>query len=315
MKIIVVGAGSIGSRHIRNLIKLGYKNMSIVDKNANLLKHYSTNQFRCYKNYLEALRKERPEVAFICTPTALHLEHTKLALEFNCDIFIEKPISDTTLGLGNLKIKAKNKVVMVGCNWRFNVAYQSFERYIKSKEYGKPLYARIACGYYLPLARPGKDYKKVYASELNGGGVLLDSGSHVLNYLIDLFGDVAKINRLKNSINSLKIRSEEIAHILLEHKDGVTCDISLDYVSKKPINRIEVITDKGLLTLDLVQSTLIFDDGVRRKILFDENLDSDQMFLDEMKHFFKCIEKKSKPIQGIDEAKRVIEIILKGGSN
>lgn len=314
MKILVVGIGSIGSRHIKNLVEIGYNNIVIVDNNPVLLNQFS-NKFTCYSNYLPALRNEKPDIVFICTPTELHTKQALLALKFNCDVFIEKPISHTTENIDILKSYAKNKIVMIGCNWRFNKAFKAFERSLKNASFGKVLYVRIACGYYLPTARPYRDYKKIYASKKRGGGVLLDTGSHILNYLIAIFGDIEIIISLKNPINSLGIQSDEITHLIIRHKSGITCDISMDYVSKKTTNRIEAITDKGSLTLDLVSHILNFNDGINDKILFNKKLDTNEMFVNELRYFFQCVKNRTQPLQGINEAKKVLDAILKGEKN
>lgn len=309
MKIIVIGAGSIGQRHLKNLGVLGYRDITVVDTNRGLLKNLQ-KEYKCYRDLKSALASEEPEIAFICTPTHLHIKQARLALEAGCHVFIEKPISNKADGIDQLRVLAIGKVVMVACNWRFSKAFRVLEKVLESGNFGKVLYARIAAGYFLPSARPGADYKKIYAAKRNEGGVLLDSGSHVVNYLIALFGDIHKIYYLKNSLGSLRIESDEIVHILIEHSNGVTCDISLDYVSRKSTNRIEIICEKGILDLDLVDNLLTFEDGKRKDILFNERLDPNQMFIDELEYFFKCIKTKSKPLQGIDEARKVLEILL-----
>lgn len=310
-KIIVVGAGSIGARHISNLVSLGYTNLVVVDVDPNLLKKYS-GEFKCFQNYNDAIQSERPDVSFICSPTPFHLEQSLLALTAGCDVFIEKPIGDRLERIDELERGAKGKIVMVGCNWRFNRGFVAFSDTISSGRSGEVLYVRIAAGYFLPKARPGKNYKKIYASLKTGGGVLLDSGSHILNYSLALFGDISKIYSLKNTQNYLGIESDEITHLLTQHTSGVTCDISLDYVSRKPINRIEAVCSKGTLQLDLVANTLNWYDGKTEKILYNEkSLDPNLMYMDELKHFFECIDGRAKPLQTISDAKKVLELILK----
>jgi predicted dehydrogenase len=309
LKIMVLGAGSIGARHIKNLQGLGYKNITIADTSKDLLKSFS-GKFSCYEDYAVALKKERPDVVFICTPTKKHIAHASLALEYGCHVFIEKPVSDNLKSVSKLEKIINGKTVMVACNWRFNKAFLAMEKIIKSAKFGKVLYVRIAACYFLPNARPNFDFKNVYASKQKGGGVLLDTGSHVINYLDALFGELKNGFYLMNSLNYLNINSEEIVHMILQYRNGVTCDITFDYVSKKTINRIEVVCEKGLITLNLVQNRITVENDSKKEVLFDQPLDSNQMFTDELKHFFNCIDEGKKPLQDLEDAKRVLQTLL-----
>ena len=75
MKIAVVGAGSIGVRHLDNLNALGVKDITVVrhsSKSKKLGLPYEVNEVYSLS---EALDK-KPDALFICSPTSLHLEPT-----------------------------------------------------------------------------------------------------------------------------------------------------------------------------------------------------------------------------------------------
>src|SRR5258707_6217630 len=42
----------------------------------------------------ELIVKTKPDIVSICTPPALHLEHSTLALKAGCHVFSEKPLAD-----------------------------------------------------------------------------------------------------------------------------------------------------------------------------------------------------------------------------
>lgn len=311
--ILVIGAGSVGRRHIENLFCLGYSNVAVLDPDQATLNTLERNfSVRGYVDVRMALKKEQPAVVFVCSPTALHVRHTRAALDAGAHVFIEKPLSHNSTGVDALMKKAaqKKRVVMVGCNFRFNKSWQALERALASRRYGTPLHARVAFGYFLPVARKGVDYKKIYAAQKQGGGVTLDSGSHVIDYLTALFGVIKKSTTAKSALRPLGTKADEIAHILLEHTSGVATNVSLDYISKRPTHRIEVTTEQGTLTLDVKKEQLVFDDGKKIKKLYQgTGRDHDESFIEEIKHFFSCIKIPKKPLQGLSEARRVIELM------
>lgn len=312
--ILVVGLGSIGKRHLKNILALGYRNVSGVEPDkktaAAIKKEFS---IPIYDSLKEGLKNAKPDAVFVCSPTHLHISNAAAALRAGAHVFIEKPLSVNLKGVDNL-IRSANKnkkIVMVACNYLFYKGFQELKRILDSGVYGKPLFARATVGYYLPSARKNSNYKNLYAARKNqGGGVILDSGSHVVNYLSALLGPVVKNRAVAGRSRLLGIQSEESAALVLEHVGGILSTASLDYLSKKPVHRLEVVTDQGLLTLDIKEDNLVFESDKKKKIVYRGNRDTNQMFLDELKHFFHCLQKKEKPIQDLEEAKETLKILV-----
>lgn len=313
-KILISGAGSIGMRHFKNLSTLGYKKLTVCDPdNKRLNAVREIGDYPVYQNFLQALKKEKPTVVLICSPTDLHLQQANQALDYNADIFIEKPLSHRLVGVDNLIKKADKmkRIVMVACNYRFNKGWRTFKKNIVSGGVGKPLFVRVALGYYLPTARKNVNYKKIYAASHRGGGVILDSGSHVVDYLQDLFGKINGGFIHASSGSVLGIMSEEIAIIFLKHERRLESITVLDYISQKSIHRVEVVTNKGMITWNFIDDTVIFENSTVRKVVYRGKKDKNQMFLDELIHFFECVKKRKKPLQDLADARKVLKVLLK----
>lgn len=314
MKILIIGLGSIGRRHLKNILALGYRNVSGVEPDkktaAAIKKEFS---IPIYDSLKEGLNGAKPDVVFVCSPTHLHVPNATTALRAGVHVFIEKPLSLNLKGVDNLirLAKKKKKTVMVACNYLFNNGFRELEKVLDSGVYGKPLFSRVAVGYYLPLARKNLNYKNLYAARKDqGGGVILDSGSHVVNYLSVLFGPVIKGGVVAAKSHLLGIQSEEAAILVLEHAGGILSAASLDYLSKKPVHRLEVVTDHGLLTLDIKDDSLVFENDKKKKTVYRGNKDANQMFIDELKYFFHCLQKKKKPIQDLEEARHLTSLLV-----
>ena len=313
-KILIVGVGSIGTRHIRNLLLLGYRDIVLSDPSQEGLGEASRlGIFKIYADLQKALATEKPDVVLLCTPTHLHVPFALLALEYNAHVFIEKPISHTLQGIESLRrqAKKKRKVVMVACNYRFSKGFQKLQGVLQKRTFGVPLVVRVALGYHLPTARKGVSYKTTYAaSRKMGGGVVLDSGSHVVDYLSVLFGKAELSQVFKSSLHSIGIQSEEAATLMIRHKSGVLSTVALDYVSKKPMHRIEIVTDRGVLTLNMKEDYLTFEDGTSKKTIYKGNADANAMYLTELKHFLKCVKDGLIPNQDITMGEETIKTLL-----
>lgn len=314
MTILVIGAGSIGKRHLKNLLSLGYRDVFVADSDNSKAKGIEKDfGIKFYGTPAFALEKERPDVTLICVPTHLHIFLADLALNYNSHIFIEKPISHNLKGIDALIEKADriHRTVMVACNYRFHKVWLTLQKILKSERYGAPLLARVVSGYYLPSARTGVNFREVYSAKRMGGGVILDSGIHLIDYLCALFGDVSRGVCLKSSARFLDIDSEEAAYMLLEHSRGVMSSISLDYVSRKPIHRVEIVTEKGLILSDFKKDYVVFEDEAVRKTIHKGTGDVNSMFVNEIRHFFRCVKRGEKPLQDLRGGKLALEILLR----
>ena len=93
MKILVIGCGSIGEKHIRNLKSLGLDEISIFDPQIERVKYIAKEyHVKIFETLEDALRKE-PEVSFICTPPNSHVTIALAAARVSSHLFIEKPLS------------------------------------------------------------------------------------------------------------------------------------------------------------------------------------------------------------------------------
>ena len=96
MKIFVIGCGSIGQRHIKNLLKMGINEIEVYDQNKLLLEKIR-KKFRI--KALNSLKFNNPDCTLICTPPNSHLKLAKKSLDENSHVFIEKPLSNSLIGL------------------------------------------------------------------------------------------------------------------------------------------------------------------------------------------------------------------------
>jgi predicted dehydrogenase len=317
-RILIVGVGSIGKRHLQNLWKLGFRDIALCDTSREkLAAARRLGHFRAYRNMRIALKTEKPFAVFVCNPTHLHVPSATLSLQSGAHVFIEKPISHTLKGVDELARAAekRKRMVMVACNFRFQNGFRRLEKLVRQKRFGAPLVARVAIGYFLPAARKGVAYKSIYAARKGEGGVALDSGSHALDYLTALFGKAASSVALKGELHPLGIQSEEAAALMIRHRSGVLSSITLDYVSRKPTHRIEIVTDKGVLALDVKKDILTFEDERAKKVVYRGTGNQNTMFIDEARHFLRCARRGLRPLQDIAAAKETLRVLLSASHN
>ena len=102
MKILFIGTGSIGKRHLTNIMALGYQNISIVSRSGKKIQGFP--DLMVYKSLKQAIELDTFDSAFVCSPTANHVsEIIELVKAKVRNIYAEKPISNNWQDIESLK--------------------------------------------------------------------------------------------------------------------------------------------------------------------------------------------------------------------
>ncbi len=308
MKFLIAGCGSIGKRHIRNLINIGYKDIIAYDTDEKTLQSVKEElNVEISNDFNTALMKV--DAVFICTPNHLHTLFALKTVEAGKHVFIEKPLANKLEGLTRIKeISDKNDlIVQVGYNLQFHPIIKEVKKLIGEGGIGKILFVRIEYGSYLPNWRK-TDYRENYAAKKSTGGGIIFDDIHEINYALSLFGDVKRVFCSANKVSNLEIETEDNAEITLEMERGFAVNIHMDYLQKKPVREFKIIGEKKSLFGDLNAHTLIIENGEERKLNFtpDYNL----WYIEEVKHFIDCVKRNKKPINTFEDAVYDLKVVL-----
>lgn len=289
---MVIGCGSIGKRHIRNLKILKAGNIIAHDVDPDQCRNVEVEfGIKTYVNLDEAL-EQNPNVALICNPTSLHIPAAMAAARKSCHLFIEKPLSHTIEGVDELiEIVEKKKLIsLVGCNMRFHHGPRKVKDLIDSGIPGKIYSARIQTSAYLPTLRP--NYKNSYAAREDlGGGCVLDS-IHEIDLALWYFGDAMSVYSITRNMGALDIETEELSEIICEFRSGTIGSIHLDYVSRSYERTNQIIGENGSIFWDFMKGSVdVFKGEEDKWDIYDQpwNYDINQMFINELIYFLAHI--------------------------
>ncbi|HNL82977.1 MAG TPA: Gfo/Idh/MocA family oxidoreductase, partial [Chitinophagaceae bacterium] len=253
MNILLIGLGSIGKRHLKNILSIGYKNVTVVSSKNSLPEPFTA--LPVFKTIADATQNIQFTTAVICVPTAQHraalLECLQAGIEH---IYLEKPVSNNFLGIEQILEVYSNANIYVGFDMHYDIGLQKVKQLLDENKIGKIVSANAQVGQYLPDWRPQEDYTKGMSAKIDtGGGVMLDL-VHEFDYLYWLFGEVDKIACFNKNSNSLNIETEDIAEVLLQFKSGVIGTIHLDYLQQKLVRNCLITGSKGTIQWDLTSS-------------------------------------------------------------
>jgi predicted dehydrogenase len=312
--ILIVGLGSIGKRHVKN-IKEFFPAIKIIALrhskfNKNDLVNYGLHD--CVLSIEDALNYS-PDAAIICNPASEHLKFAKILAQSGIDLLIEKPISNSAVGVEELieLCKLNKCILMTAYNLRFLPSLVEFKNQIDLNRVGKILSIQSEVGQYLPSWRPESDYRMSVSANKNlGGGVLLEL-SHEIDYLYWIFGEFRWVNAHVSKQSSLDIDVEDSSKILLSFDNDLSASLNMDFFRHDTSRKCYAIGEKGTLLWDGISDEVkYFENGANAwKTIFKSNADKNLTYLEEIKYFFSKIETKSLPsISGYDGMKVIVAI-------
>jgi len=314
MKIAVIGCGSIGKRHIRNLLGLQIRDIIVYDKDNERLAAVATEFGVSSSTSLSEVFSYKPDAVIVCTPPSIHVPVALEAAKEGCHLFIEKPVSHNFDGLDQLlaEVVEKNLVTLVGCNFKFHPSFLKMKEILDSGVLGKIFSARCQFGQYLPDWHPWEDYRKTYSarSEL-GGGILLDS--HEFDYIQWFLGDVAEVFCFSDRVSDLEIDTEDTAEVLLRFSSGSIGEIHLDYTQRAYQRNYEFFGENGTLKWDFNdQRVRLFETGGKKWQVFEDPRDYDVnvMYVDEMRHFKDCIKNRTASMTDLHSGCKTLKVIM-----
>src|SRR5262245_27974604 len=123
MKVLVVGAGSIGKRHIGNLKTIGVSEIAVVETREDRLQEVKS-RFGVNEMYpsLDQALPQKFDGAVLCSPTALHVKQGLQLAEKGVHLMIEKPLADNLDGADQLHkiVEQKKLVALMAYPFRFD---------------------------------------------------------------------------------------------------------------------------------------------------------------------------------------------------
>lgn len=310
MRILVVGIGSIGTRHTANLLSLGYSNISLVSGKDVLDKSFS--RLKKYNSLESALIHDQYDAAIICTPTSFHAKDAIKILDSNIyNIYIEKPVNSTWDGVAELVqlSKAKNARIVIGYDLHFDPGVLKVKELISTGLYGKPLSANAIVGQYLPDWRPKENFMQGSSARKDtGGGVLLDL-IHEFDYLYWLFGHVSTVAAFHTSGEILGIETEEIADVLLKFQEGITATVHLDYMQPSLIRQCMITCTKGSICIDMAKREVRSIDDKKNESFFSyKDLERNDRFKLIMKTFLE--DQNDSRLTNLEQGLESLKIVL-----
>lgn len=315
MKMLIVGGGSVGKRHLRNFRSLGIEQFGVVDPRADRRAELDTEPgVMATYEALEPALAGSFGAAVVCAPTASHVPIGTLCLKAGLHVLMEKPISATLDGTAEMleEARARRLAFMVGYTYRFWPPLQRLKQLLDDQAIGRLLFVHVAFSQYLPDWHPWEDYRSWFMSKREqGGGALLDE-SHTIDMVRWLVGEVADLWCEVGNLSALEMTADDYAQFVLRFENGVRATVHMDVFSRQPQRLIECAGESGNLRCDLNANEVVTfrpgaDPAVERF-----TCDRNEMFVAEARHFLDVLAGTAEPNVSGEDAVRTLRVLEAG---
>ena len=315
-RILIVGLGSIGKRHLRLAREL------LPNADIRVLRHQATSEIPefsngCFSSIDQAIAFA-PQIAVIANPAPFHITTAQTLAEVGVHLFIEKPLSNSLDGVTQLleTCQKQGTVLLTGYNLRFLPSLQRFRDLLGEGAIGKILSVRCEIGQYLPSWRPDSDYRQSVSARLAlGGGALLEL-SHELDYLRWIFGEVEWVKATLSHQSDLELDVEDTAHLILgfvptANGHQLIGAVNLDFIRHDTTRFCMAIGENGSLRWNgLTGEVALYEAGAKEwRELFNYPHQRDDSYLAEWQNFIACATENKIPLITGEDGLKVLEII------
>jgi predicted dehydrogenase len=284
MKLLIAGLGSIGRRHLQNLLAMGERDIVLFRSRLSTLPDDELASFPVETD-LDAALAHRPDAVIVSNPTSLHLDVAIPAAEAGCHLLLEKPVSHSLERIEELltAVKRGGSQVLMGFQFRFHPTLQMAAQLLAEGSIGRLVAARAHWGEYLPNWHPWEDYRQGYSARADlGVGVILTL-CHPLDYLGWLLGRPELTWACTGTLGDLGIPVEDVAEIVLRFPNGAIGSVHLYRAA------------------EATWESFSPPDGFERN----------WMFMEEMRHFLAIARGQAAPRCTLDDGIHALEIAVR----
>ena len=322
-KVGIIGLGKMGILHAAQLKTIKDATLAAAADKEKRLAHYSKNvnpNIPFFFDIEKMFSSVSLDAVYICTPAFTHPELSSLCSRYRVHQFIEKPLAES-LSSAKKILEAgaySGKILIVGYSFAFHPIFQKAKELLNKKILGKIF--RVSSSTFISVVLK-KQSGWIYEKEKSGGGIIINSASHLLHLLWWYFGDIKHIYAKTKNIYS---EVEDCAYAVFEFKNGIQGFMDTSWSTPgfrlQEINmtiegqngKIEVSND--MLKIYLYHPKAEFKAGwtAIHKIDLGDSADfflGSEEYNIEDKHFIRCCLGQEKPIVSAQDGFQVQRII------
>lgn len=320
MKVAVIGLGSMGKRRIR-LIQKYDKAIEIIGVDTNEERRKACSKeynIETYENLFDLFTENKLNCSFICTSPLSHNKIINQCLRQGIHVFTELNLVADGYEENIALAKEKDLVLFLSSTFLYRDEIKKIKSSVENANC--ILNYTYHVGQYLADWHPWENYKDFFVGDKRSNGCR-EIFSIELPWLTDVFGDIVKVDVVKNKASSLNIDYNDNYLVIIQHSTGHKGTLAVDVLSRKAVRNLEIFGEHLYLNWDGSPTGLrIYDYDLKKEIdvqLYKEidQLDNYSKFVvenaysNEIISFFETVRNKKNPLYSFEKDKEILKII------
>ncbi len=310
-RLLVVGGGSIGERHVRCFLQTQRVEVVLCESNPKVRTAVAQ---RCglmesFGDFDAALASQ-PDIAVICTPAHLHISMATELIQAGTAVLIEKPLSVTLQGADELLafVEARQLTACVAYVYRAHPALQAMRQALGSDRFGSAVQLVAVFGQNFPFYRPA--YREIYYGQRStGGGAIQDALTHVINAAQWLVGPVTEVTVDAAHLVLHGVTVEDTVHMMARHAN-VLANYSLNQHQCIDEGTLTVICERGMVRYETHHGRWSWADHPQGPWHIEPtaSLQRDELFRRQADAFLDAVEGKTQPLCSLQEGIQTLRV-------
>ena len=253
-RILIVGAGSIGLKHVRAFGSLEPPpSLVTIDPSPDARSRAAELGAEALDTDWDALDISAFDGVVICAPAPMHVPYATRCLHEGVPVLSEKPLSHSWDGVDELiELAEREGSPPSGVAYvrRYHPAHERAREFLASGELGTMLETHVIAGQPFTKYRP--DYREIYyASRAQGGGCLLDCASHFIDLVQWYLGPIESTCGFVRHLALEGVEVEDTVAISLDFADqGALGTLHVNQFQPLNESRIEFCGVDGVVRID-----------------------------------------------------------------
>ncbi|MBE3584225.1 MAG: Gfo/Idh/MocA family oxidoreductase [Limnochordaceae bacterium] len=330
VRVGIIGVGGIArGAHIP-----GYKQLHDVDLVAFCdiiperarqgVEEFGAPGAKAYEDYHDLLARDDIDAVSVCTPNAAHAQITIAALNAGKDVICEKPMATSPADAWAMvrAAQANQRILTVGYQHRFSDDAALLKEMVDDGTVGEVYYARA-----IALRRRGVPTWGVFLDkEKQGGGPLIDIGTHTVDRTLWLMGDIGKPTwvlaqtfrkladhpgyNLWGRWDPAKFQVEDAGFGFVRFESGAVLSVETSWALNIKEDLFGTVLAGSKAGAELFDGLRVYSE--ERGRLVDKSFNpgrSESLYHREIAHFIDRVKSRKAPLVKPEEAATVVEVL------
>ncbi len=312
-RILVIGGGSIGERHVRCFQRTGRADVTLCELTDEVRNRVTqTYDLRASFTSLDDALAEPHDAAVICTPSHLHVPMAMQLAERGVALLIEKPVSVSLDGVDELAAFVSDKQVPMAIAYvlRQHPALIEVKQVLDEQRFGRPVQVVVNSGQHFPFYRPA--YRDTYYTRHDmGGGAIQDALTHMMNAVEWLVGPVTRLVADAEHCLLEGVDVEDTVHVVTRHAD-VLASFSLNQHQAPNESTLTIVCERGTVRVEMHRRRWLscVEPDANWTVEGEFELERDDMFVTQANRFLDVLDGTAEPGCTLAEGVQTLRVNL-----